>query len=130
MNVVVECDPGSILGGSDKVAVLALFLDEDGFCHLSATEERYGTLSYPESVRFFRDLVWRQMLPRGAEVVGDPIKIEALATRLRPWLERVHAGHSVEPRGESLIGQFTPDAAEASKRIQQIMNRAGWTAGA
>ncbi|MFQ8433157.1 hypothetical protein [Amaricoccus sp. W119] len=128
LTVTVDCDPGTVLGGPDKVAVLALFLDEDGFCHLTASDERHGALRYPESVRYFRDLVWRQVLPRGVEVSADPEKIDALARALRPWLARVHAGHSIEPRDGVLIGQLTPDAAEASRRVQRLHGAADWIA--
>jgi hypothetical protein len=128
LEVTVDCDPATVLGGPDKVALLALFLDEDGFCHLAATEERHGTLNYPESVRYFRDLVWRRALPRGVEVSADPDKIAALVVDLRSWVTRVHAGHSIHPRGEVLIGELTPDAMEACKQIQRLLDAADWIA--
>lgn len=130
LNVLVHCDPATVLGGADMVPVLALFLDEDGFCQILATEERRNALYYPESVRLFRDLVWRKVLPRGAEVTGDPGKVRRLAARLLPLLERVHAGHSVEVWNAMTIGKLTPDAQQSSKRIQRMINDADWTGDA
>jgi hypothetical protein len=127
LNVMVHCDPAAVLGGPDTVPVLALFLDEDGYCQILAIEERRDAFHYPESVRLFRDLVWRQVLPRGAQVTGDPGKVHALAAKLRPLLDRVRAGHSVGREGGSKIGQLTPDAREACKLIQRMIGAADWT---
>lgn len=130
LSITVDCDPARPLGGADKVPELALLLEADGSCRISARERRRNALDYPESVRFFRDFVWRQVRGQGAPVVGDPRKVAELATRLRPWLARVHAGHSLAPRGAILLGALTPDAEEASRRIQHMINAADWTAAA
>lgn len=116
----------SLLGGPHRVAVLSVFLDEDGFCCISATSEPHKSWFTPESVQLFRDMMWYQKMRPGSVVKADLTKIRALIGQLRPLLERVHAGHTLEYRDAVIFGRLTSDAEAASLQIWRLINAADW----
>jgi hypothetical protein len=125
-NIEIAHEFGKVLGGREKVATLILFLDEDGYCQLTATEQAANHFYYPASIRFFRDLMWRRVLPRGVAGIANVARLYDLARRLDPLVRVVREGHSIEQHDGQLIGALSPAAQRASQDIQRMLNAADW----
>lgn len=125
-DIKITCEFGKVLGGHEKVATLILFLDEDGYRQLTATEQAVNHFYYPASIRFFRDLMWRRVSPRGSSGIANVARLYDLARRLDSLVRTVRAGHSIEDQGGQLIGALSPAAQRASQDIQRVLNAADW----
>ncbi len=126
VEIEITCEFGKVLGGHEKVATLIFFLDEDGYCQLTATEQALNHFYYPASIRLFRDLMWRRVSPRGNLGIANVARLYDLARRLDPLVRTVRAGHSIVDHDGQTIGALTPGAQRASQDIQRVLNAADW----
>jgi hypothetical protein len=126
ITITIDADPAEILGGgADWSPELYVELLDDRAL-IKATMEHSAHNGTPMDVWHGLRHVWSNRLSQGSLVVADVDGIHALAERLRPYLARVAAGHSVEWDGSNHVGRLTDDAREASETIADILCGAGW----
>lgn len=114
-----------IIGGPEWSPELRISL-ADGSVYATAAERHSSenSVSFDEYRR--RTLVWTNCLPRGAMVIASPDAIANLVEAIKPLLERVAAGHTVEWDGSNMVGRLSDDALEASEEIDQAIADCDW----
>jgi hypothetical protein len=125
MDIQIKVDANEVLGGPEYRPYLELKLIEAGEATLSMGERHSSRNGTTFDVWHGR-LEWRTRLSQGSYTLPDVSKIEAIAGRVKPLLDRVHAGHSTHWNGSNYKCRLTDDAQEASDEIKRIFENADW----
>lgn len=127
ITIDITCDD-SILGGREYSPELTITLDERGHARIVAGERHNANMGTPMDIHHGRTRSWGQRLSQGCLAVADCEKLASLGERIRPLLERLHAGHSVTWDGSNMRGRLTEDAQDADLDLQMLIERAQWVA--
>jgi hypothetical protein len=127
MNIEIISDESEILGGANYIAYLEISLNEDGDAAIITSDRHNSNNGTPIDEWHMRTLTWGNSLSQGTLVVADRAAVEALAEKIRPLLERVHAGHSVKWDGSNMRGALDDDASEAQEEINRLVEEYRWT---
>ncbi len=126
MEITINASADEVLGGPEYRPYLELELTEGGAATL-CTGERHSSNNGTTFDRWHgRTLAWRISLSQGSYALPDVSKIEAIAERVKPLLDRVHAGHLTHWDGSNYRGRLTEDAQEASDEIELIFEDVDW----
>ncbi|MXX87928.1 MAG: hypothetical protein F4213_13175 [Boseongicola sp. SB0677_bin_26] len=118
--------PDEILGLGECSAALVLSLDSGAAASLDGIDDhsRSGDMATFEVRHASCMAQWRTHVPEETPALADLDKMQALAERFLPLLQRVHAGLA-PARHRREAG--TDDARDASDEIARIMHDADWT---
>lgn len=128
MNITIT-DNDEILAKGDDAnewsTCLRVEMDQDGEATIEVAEVHSSERNSTPMVVWHRQwLRWDGDL--GGSAVVDPDSLQRLATKLRPLLEIVAEGHTVEWDGSNHKGQLTDEAEEASDEIERIVMDWQW----
>jgi len=118
--------PDKVLGLGDYSAALVLSLESSGTSSLDAIDDhsRSSNTETFEVRHAHCMLQWRAHILEGTPALSDVDKMQALAERFLPLLQRAHAGLGTAGHHREA---GTDDARVAADEIARIMHDADWT---